>query len=67
MHPILFEVGGFTIYSYGFFIALGAIADVETNRAGGQALECGKRRARRAARADQAHADRRIGQQSGEQ
>ncbi|MBK5279721.1 MAG: prolipoprotein diacylglyceryl transferase, partial [Bacteroidia bacterium] len=25
MHPILFEVGSFTIYSYGFFIALGAL------------------------------------------
>ena len=25
MHPILFEVGPITIYSYGFFIALGAI------------------------------------------
>ncbi|MEQ8361278.1 MAG: prolipoprotein diacylglyceryl transferase [Cyclobacteriaceae bacterium] len=25
MHPILFEVGSITIYSYGFFIALGAI------------------------------------------
>lgn len=26
MHPILFEVGGITIYTYGFFIALGALA-----------------------------------------
>ncbi len=25
MHPILFEVGSITIYSYGFFIALGAV------------------------------------------
>ncbi|MEP2670063.1 MAG: prolipoprotein diacylglyceryl transferase [Cyclobacteriaceae bacterium] len=25
MHPILFEIGPITIYSYGFFIALGAI------------------------------------------
>jgi phosphatidylglycerol:prolipoprotein diacylglycerol transferase len=25
MHPILFEAGKFTIYTYGFFIALGAI------------------------------------------
>lgn len=25
MHPILFEVGSVTIYSYGFFIALGAV------------------------------------------
>lgn len=28
MHPVLFEVGGFTVYSYGFMIALGAIAGV---------------------------------------
>jgi phosphatidylglycerol---prolipoprotein diacylglyceryl transferase len=28
MHPILFEVGGITIYSYGFMIAIGAIAGV---------------------------------------
>jgi phosphatidylglycerol---prolipoprotein diacylglyceryl transferase len=28
MHPILFEIGNVTIYSYGFFIALGAIAGV---------------------------------------
>jgi phosphatidylglycerol---prolipoprotein diacylglyceryl transferase len=28
MHPILFEVGGITVYSYGFMIALGAIAGV---------------------------------------
>ncbi len=28
MYPILFEVGGITVYSYGFFIALGAIAGV---------------------------------------
>jgi phosphatidylglycerol---prolipoprotein diacylglyceryl transferase len=26
MHPVLFEVGGITIYTYGFFIALGAVA-----------------------------------------
>lgn len=26
MHPILFEVGSITIYSYGFFIAIGAVA-----------------------------------------
>lgn len=26
MHPILFEVGSITIYSYGFFIAFGALA-----------------------------------------
>ncbi len=25
MHPVLFEVGSFTIYSYGFFIAVGAV------------------------------------------
>lgn len=28
MHPILFEVGGITVYSYGFMIALGVIAAV---------------------------------------
>src|SRR5688572_22973146 len=28
MHPILFEFSGITVYSYGFFIALGAIAGV---------------------------------------
>lgn len=28
MHPIFFEAGGITVYSYGFFIALGAIAGV---------------------------------------
>ena len=28
MHPVLFEVGGITVYSYGFLIALGAIAGV---------------------------------------
>jgi phosphatidylglycerol:prolipoprotein diacylglycerol transferase len=28
MHPILFEIGGITIYSYGFMIALGVIAAV---------------------------------------
>lgn len=28
MHPILFEIGGIRIYSYGFFIALGVIAGV---------------------------------------
>lgn len=28
MHPILFEVGGITVYSYGFMIALGAVAGV---------------------------------------
>ena len=28
MHPILFELGGVSIYSYGFMIALGAIAGV---------------------------------------
>ena len=28
MHPILFDVGGVSIYSYGFMIALGAIAGV---------------------------------------
>jgi phosphatidylglycerol:prolipoprotein diacylglycerol transferase len=26
MHPILFDAGPFTIYTYGFFIALGAVA-----------------------------------------
>ncbi len=25
MHPILFEVGSFTIYTYGFCIAIGAL------------------------------------------
>lgn len=25
MHPVLFEIGSFTIYTYGFFIALGAL------------------------------------------
>jgi phosphatidylglycerol:prolipoprotein diacylglycerol transferase len=28
MHPVLFEIGGLTIYSYGLMIALGAIAGV---------------------------------------
>ncbi len=28
MHPILFEVGSFTVYSYGFCIALGALLGV---------------------------------------
>ncbi|HZB12291.1 MAG TPA: prolipoprotein diacylglyceryl transferase [Chryseolinea sp.] len=28
MHPILFEVGGITLFSYGFMIALGSIAGV---------------------------------------
>src|SRR5687767_5148558 len=28
MHPIIFEVGGYTIYSYGLMIAVGAIAGV---------------------------------------
>ena len=28
MHPILFEIGSVTIYSYGFFIALGAVIGV---------------------------------------
>jgi phosphatidylglycerol:prolipoprotein diacylglycerol transferase len=28
MHPILFEIGGVTVYSYGFMIALGSIAGV---------------------------------------
>jgi phosphatidylglycerol:prolipoprotein diacylglycerol transferase len=28
MHPILFEIGGITIYSYGFLIAVGVIAGV---------------------------------------
>ena len=28
MHPILFEAGGVTVYSYGFMIALGALAGV---------------------------------------
>jgi phosphatidylglycerol:prolipoprotein diacylglycerol transferase len=28
MHPVLFDVGGITVYSYGFLIALGAIAGV---------------------------------------
>jgi phosphatidylglycerol:prolipoprotein diacylglycerol transferase len=28
MHPVLFEVGGITVYSYGFMIALGSIAGV---------------------------------------
>jgi phosphatidylglycerol:prolipoprotein diacylglycerol transferase len=28
MHPVLFEVGGVTVYSYGFMIALGSIGGV---------------------------------------
>jgi phosphatidylglycerol:prolipoprotein diacylglycerol transferase len=28
MHPVLFEVGGVTVYSYGFMIALGSVAGV---------------------------------------
>lgn len=28
MHPVLFEIAGFKVYSYGFMIALGAIAAV---------------------------------------
>lgn len=28
MHPVLFEVGGFTVYSYGFMIAVGVVAGV---------------------------------------
>jgi phosphatidylglycerol---prolipoprotein diacylglyceryl transferase len=28
MHPVLFEIGGITVYTYGFMIALGAIAGV---------------------------------------
>ncbi|HNC30871.1 MAG TPA: prolipoprotein diacylglyceryl transferase, partial [Cyclobacteriaceae bacterium] len=28
MHPILFELGGITVYSYGFMIALGVIGAV---------------------------------------
>jgi phosphatidylglycerol:prolipoprotein diacylglycerol transferase len=28
MHPVLFEIAGFKIYSYGFMIAIGAIAGV---------------------------------------
>ncbi len=28
MHPVLFEIGGITIYSYGLMIALGAVAGV---------------------------------------
>lgn len=28
MHPVLFEVGGLTVYSYGFFIAIGAVLGV---------------------------------------
>jgi phosphatidylglycerol---prolipoprotein diacylglyceryl transferase len=28
MHPVLFEIGGLTVYSYGFMIALGIIAGV---------------------------------------
>ncbi len=28
MHPIVFEIGGITVYSYGFMIALGAVAGV---------------------------------------
>lgn len=28
MHPVLFELGGISVYSYGFFIALGAVAGV---------------------------------------
>ena len=28
MHPILFDVGGISVYSYGFLIAIGAIAGV---------------------------------------
>jgi phosphatidylglycerol---prolipoprotein diacylglyceryl transferase len=28
MHPVLFEIGGITVYTYGFLIAIGAIAGV---------------------------------------
>lgn len=28
MHPVLFEIGGITIYTYGFFIAIGVISGV---------------------------------------
>jgi phosphatidylglycerol---prolipoprotein diacylglyceryl transferase len=28
MHPVLFEVGGVSVYSYGFMIALGSVAGV---------------------------------------
>ena len=28
MHPILFQVGGFTLYTYGFFLALGFLAAI---------------------------------------
>lgn len=28
MHPVLFEVGGFTVYSYGFMIAMGVVASL---------------------------------------
>lgn len=28
MHPVLFEVGGITVYSYGFMIAIGALSGV---------------------------------------
>jgi phosphatidylglycerol:prolipoprotein diacylglycerol transferase len=28
MHPVLFEIGSVTVYSYGFFIAMGAIGGV---------------------------------------
>ncbi|MBL7858334.1 MAG: prolipoprotein diacylglyceryl transferase [Cyclobacteriaceae bacterium] len=28
MHPVLFELGGITVYSYGFMIAIGALAGV---------------------------------------
>jgi phosphatidylglycerol:prolipoprotein diacylglycerol transferase len=28
MHPVLFEIGGISVYSYGFMIAIGAIAGV---------------------------------------
>ena len=28
MHPILFQIGGFNVYTYGFMIAIGAVAGV---------------------------------------
>src|SRR5262245_58984475 len=28
MHPVLFEIGGLKVYSYGFLIALGAMAGI---------------------------------------
>jgi phosphatidylglycerol:prolipoprotein diacylglycerol transferase len=28
MHPVLFEIAGLTVYSYGFMIAVGVVAAV---------------------------------------